>query len=148
MRVDQIGAATVDVDLRTQVLERHRRALDMPAGPAHAPGTFPARFAKGAYLPEDEIERVLLARVIWICPSLRGQRDHLRPAQPAQATVIGDASHAEIDVTVALVGMALRLQPYDERDDLRDRLAGSGEDIGSEHVEGRHVVHIDGGLFV
>src|SRR5438132_13815421 len=96
MRVDQIGAAPVDVDLRTQVLERHRRALDMPAGPAHAPGTFPARFAKGAYLPEDEIERILLSRVIWICPSLRGQRHPRPPAQPAQPTAIGDAPPPDI----------------------------------------------------
>src|SRR5438552_11952727 len=131
MRIDQIAAAAVDVDLGAKVFQHHRRALDMPAGAAHAPGTLPAWLAKGAYLPEDEIERFLLARVIGICTSLRGQRDHLLKAQAAQATVIDDASDAEIDVTVALVGMALRLQLHDQRDDLRNRLAGPREDVGS-----------------
>src|SRR5438132_12936771 len=120
----------------------------MPARPAHAPGTLPVWFARGAYLPEHEIERVLLARVIRICTSLRRERDHLLAAQPAQATVIGDTSHAEIDVALALVGMALRFQSHDQRDDLWNRLARSREDIGREHVEGRHVVNIEGRFFV
>src|SRR5438067_7509040 len=108
VRIDQIGAAAMDIDLWAQMLQRHRRALDMPARPAHAPGTLPVWFARGAYLPEHQIERVLLARVLRICTSLRRERDHLLAAQPAQATVIGDTSDAEIDVALALVGMALR----------------------------------------
>src|SRR4030081_3139221 len=130
MRIDQIGAAAMDVDLWAQMFQGHRRALDMPAWAAHAPGALPARFARRACLPEHEIERVLLAWVIRIGASLRGERHHLLAAQPAQAAVVGDTPHAEIDVAVALVGVALRLQPDNQGNDLRDRLAGPGEDVG------------------
>src|ERR1700694_888965 len=148
MRKEQVGATTVDVDLWAKVFEGHRRALDMPARAAHAPGAIPARFGRRACLPEHEIERVLLAGVIRIGASLRGERDHLLSTQPAQATVVGDAPHAEIDVAVALVGVALRLQPDDQRDDLWDRLAGPREDVGGQHIEGGHVLYIEGGLLV
>src|ERR1700704_707816 len=124
MRKDQVGAAAVHVDLWAQMFQGHRGAFDVPARAAHTPGTLPARFVRRARLPEQEIERVLLAWVIRIGASLPGQRDHLLPTQATQAAVVGDAPHAEIDVAIALVGMTLRLQPDDERDDLWDRLAG------------------------
>src|SRR5260370_38105803 len=107
----------------------------MPARAAHAPGTLPVRFVRRACLPEHEIERVLLSWVIRIGAPLGGQRDHLLTTQPAQATVVGDAPDAEIDVAVALVGMALRLEPDDQRDDFRDRLAGRRPDGGGRATE-------------
>src|SRR5581483_1531358 len=37
----QIDAAGMDIELLAQVFRCHRRALDMPAGEANAPGTLP-----------------------------------------------------------------------------------------------------------
>ena len=42
MREDQIVAAAVNVDAAAQMLGRHRRALDMPAGASATPGAVPA----------------------------------------------------------------------------------------------------------
>src|SRR5260370_14625096 len=115
----------------------------MPARAAYPPGTLPARFIGRASLPEHEIERVLLPRVIRIGASLGGQPDHLLTTEPAQATIVRDAAHAEIDVALTLVGMALRLEPDDQLHDLRDRLACPGHHIGRQHVEGRQAVPLD-----
>src|SRR5207248_10040028 len=61
VRVDQVGAAAVDLEPLSEVMVAHRAALDVPAGPAGAPGRLPARLVRQRSLPEDEIERVLLA---------------------------------------------------------------------------------------
>ena len=63
VREDQIGAAAVDVDLVTQRLADHGRALDMPPGPAAAPRTRPGRFACARVFPEGKVARVALARL-------------------------------------------------------------------------------------
>src|SRR2546422_6542290 len=58
---DQVGSAAVHVNLVAQVGERHGRTLDVPARASFSPRTRPARFVGRTFLPEQEIERVLLA---------------------------------------------------------------------------------------
>src|SRR5207237_4918918 len=61
---DQILPAAVHVEGGPQVPLRHRRALDVPPGPAGSPGTLPGdalRLARLRRLPEREIQRVPLA---------------------------------------------------------------------------------------
>src|SRR5581483_6577231 len=58
---DQIGATTVNVDRLAEIAQRHRRALDMPAGAARPPRAVPRRLAGLGALPEREVSRVLLA---------------------------------------------------------------------------------------
>ena len=61
VRVDQVAAAAVDVERLAEVADRHRGALDVPAGPAGAPGARPGRLAGLRGLPEQEVDRRLLA---------------------------------------------------------------------------------------
>src|SRR5262249_53720298 len=60
VREDQVAPAAVDVDLLAEVSADHRRALDVPAGPARAPRARPRRLAGAVALPEREVSRVLL----------------------------------------------------------------------------------------
>src|SRR3979411_3333262 len=121
MGENQVGAAAMHIHLLAQMLERHRRTLDVPARSPLAPGTLPARLVRRARLPEDEIERVLLARVIRISAALGRQLDHLLATEPAKAAIVGDTAHAEIDVALSPVGVALRLELAHQLDDLRNR---------------------------
>src|SRR5439155_12702365 len=121
-------------------------ALDVPAGATVPPGARPAWLVDGARLPEQKIERVLLAWVIRVGAPLGGEPDHLLATEPAQAAVIGDTTHPKINVVVAPVGMALRLERAHQPDDLRDRLARLREDVGGQHVERRHVAFVNGGF--
>ena len=43
VREDQVEAAAVDVDRLAEMRLDHRRAFDVPAGPAPAPGASPSR---------------------------------------------------------------------------------------------------------
>ena len=68
VREDQVLAAGMDVEGLAEELRRHRRALDVPAGPAAAPRARPGRLASLLVLgrdrlPEREVHRVALARV-------------------------------------------------------------------------------------
>src|SRR5205814_7624768 len=119
---DQVGTAAVDINLVAQVGERHGRALDVPAGASLSPGTGPVRFVWRTFLPEQEIERVLPARIVRIGAALGRKLDHLVATQPAQAAIVGDAAYPEVHVAAPPVGMALRLEPAHQRDDLRNRL--------------------------
>ena len=60
VREDEVLAAAVDIDLLAEVLQRHRRALDVPAGAALAPRAVPRRLAGLGALPEREVGGVLL----------------------------------------------------------------------------------------
>src|SRR3989475_4970563 len=56
----EIDATSVDVEGRSEILVRHRVALDVPSWPSVAPRTRPRRFVPFRFLPEREVERILL----------------------------------------------------------------------------------------
>ena len=63
MGKDQVDTAAVDIEMRTQMLFAHGRALDMPSRAAATPGTVPSRLIRARRLPQDEIAgRFLIGR--------------------------------------------------------------------------------------
>src|SRR3546814_9355559 len=60
MRKDEVEAAGVDVDRLAQMRLDHRRAFDVPAGAAPAPGRIPADHLRLRRLPQHEVGRVPL----------------------------------------------------------------------------------------
>src|SRR5258708_36298644 len=76
VREREVSPTTMNVYLWTEVMYRHRAALDMPARTTGTPGARPCRFARSLRLPEHKIERVLLAGVIGIIPALVGDGEH------------------------------------------------------------------------
>src|SRR5207237_9684672 len=63
MRELQVHAAAVDVELLAKQRAAHRRALDMPAGPALAPRRGPLRLVGLGALPQDEVQWIFLVRI-------------------------------------------------------------------------------------
>ena len=114
VRKDQIDAAAVDVDRRlAQQPQRHRRALDVPAGPAGSAAVVPRRLARLGGLPQHEVARVLLGVVV---------RVHARAGLDAfvietrQLAVRRQRRDAEVDRPVGLVGVPARLERLDHLD--------------------------------
>ena len=118
VREDQVAAAAVHVEVHAEQLLRHRRALDVPAGPAIAPRRGPrAVLALLARLPEREVllalfQSALLALV------------HLLERAVRELAVAGEARDAEVHVAARAVGVAGVDQRLDQFDDRGDRLAG------------------------
>src|SRR5207302_5175554 len=92
VREHQVEPAAVDLERRAEELLRHRRALDVPAGPASAPRRVPPRvLAFFVRLPQREVAWILFERVrlllLDLIRSLAGQ-----------AAVGREAPDAEVDV--------------------------------------------------
>ena len=64
-------------------VQRDRRALDVPAGPARPERRVPGRLARPGRPPQQRVERVLLARPVRVAAALGGQREHRSP-RPAR----------------------------------------------------------------
>ena len=139
----QVAPAAVDVELRPQQRQRHRRALDVPAGTARAPRAFPRRLALARALPECEVGRVALARVdrdprtrLELIERLAGQRPELLARR-------GDV---EVDVgrqrplgRLGDVGVPLRYQIGNDRDHLLDIVGRARHLRRRPHAERRQV---------
>src|SRR6476646_2115743 len=89
MREDQVGSAAVNINLVAKGLARHRRALDVPAGPSLAPRTLPPRLAGFGSLPEGEVTWVMLALVRLDARS----RKHRLGVAPREASIAREAWH-------------------------------------------------------
>ena len=105
----EVHAAAVDVEVLAEQLDRHRRALDVPAGTARAPRRLPGRLAGLGGLPQHEVERVALGLVhldaragAQVCEPLAGQL-------PVRLEVRHGVVHVAVraDVGVALVDQRL-----------------------------------------
>src|SRR5258708_27889065 len=97
MGEDQVGATAVDVESDAQDRLGHRRALDVPPGPAAAPRRVPRGVLAGFLpLPEGEVE--------WVALALRSLDAlaliHLVDVAVAELPVFGVAPNTEIDVSV------------------------------------------------
>src|SRR5262245_48650125 len=103
MREAQIEPAAVDVEGLPQVLDRHRRALDVPAGPSLAPRAIPRRLAWLGVLPQGEVARVFLLRTR--LDSRAGFQ--LFRVEAAKLAIILVARHIEVDVAISRVGVPL-----------------------------------------
>ena len=142
MREHQVGSAAVDVEGQAQVLARHGRTLDVPAGTALAPRAFPRRLAGLGGLPQREVEMVALAvfQTLAVSAQLAMAAFHLVDVATGQRAVISVATHAEVNIAFDLIRMAAVDELLDELDHLGDLLGGARSHIGVLHVHGVHVV--------
>ena len=126
---DEVQAAAVDLEARSQKAFGHGGALDVPAGTANSPRRLPERvLAFLVPLPEREIARILLERVLLL-------RFHLVGPLAGQPAVVGEAGDAVVDVALRLVGEAHGDELLDQGDDLRDRLGRLRLEVGPSEPE-------------
>ena len=111
MRKHQVDAAGVDVDRRfAEQPQRHRRALDVPAGTAGAAADVPRRLARLGRLPQHEVARALLVVLVGI--DARAGLDAF-VIEPRQLAVRRQRRDLEVDRSVARVGMAALAERVD-----------------------------------
>ncbi len=96
VREDQVHSPAVDLEAVPEVLEAHRRALDVPARPPPAPGALPAPLTPLRALPQREVQRVALARLVSLDPR-SGQE--LVEISARQLAVSREAAHRKVHVS-------------------------------------------------
>src|SRR6185436_9901819 len=112
--------ARMEIDRRTQQAERHRRALDVPAGTAGAEPGVPHRLARLARLPQHEIAGVVL--LVLVTVDARAALDP-RVIEPRETAVLGKRRDLEVDRSVALIRVPPLLERHDRLGHRRDVLA-------------------------
>ena len=109
---------------------RHRRALDVPAGPADAPRRLPRRvLALLGRLPEREVARVLLARVRLLLLDLVG------PLARERAVGRRSARRGSRRRRPTAYAWPAASSSLDQRDDLGDRLGRERLRVGHPEPE-------------
>src|SRR5438093_845866 len=88
-------AATVAWSRAAGAADRHGRALDVPAGPAGAPGRVPRRLAGLGRLPEGEVDRGALA-LVDLDPGA-GRLQQVVEAAVGEGAVVRKALDREVD---------------------------------------------------
>src|SRR5690606_22800389 len=99
-----------------EVLGRHRGALDVPPRPAGPPRALPRRLARLGGLPEREVGRRALARI------LVGRGAQVLDLAPAQLAVGREGLDGEPHRALARISVPARDELLDEPDDLGHRL--------------------------
>ena len=131
VREDQVIAAAVDIDLLTQVAQVHRRAFNMPAGAALTPRAVPGGFAGFGRFPQGKIHRVLFPFV-----DLDARAGlHIFQLAPGELAVIFIPLHAEINIPVRPVGIALSISPWIMAMIWIHLLGGARVDRGGQYVQ-------------
>src|SRR5262249_8206397 len=135
---DQVVAAAVDVEALPQQVERHRRALDVPAGPALAPGRVPRRLPRLGRLPEREVDRVALALVD--VDARAGRLEEIVQPAVRELPVLGERRDVEVHALplddVRATGV------HELADELHHPVDVPGrarQRVGAAHAEPRHL---------
>ena len=116
VREDQVHPAAVQVNLFSQVANRHRRALNVPARPTRPPRTLPLRLTRLRPFPQGEVHRVF-----FLDPDIRRlRRDHVIQRTPRQLPVARHLPHPEIHIAAGRIRHPLLDQSTDQIQHLRD----------------------------
>src|SRR5947209_20604261 len=111
MREDEVGAATVDLEVDAEDLLRHRGALDVPPRPPATPRRLPGGVLAGFLrLPEREVVGVPLERGDVVLPLINRLDGPVR-----ELPVAGEALDAEVHVPSRHVRVSRLEQLLDER---------------------------------
>ena len=112
------------------MLERHRRALDVPAGSTRSPRTSPIRLFRFHCFPKSEISRIFLAAFL-----VASAFEHFVDVLTAQLAVIGLTTNSVVDRAIQFIRSFSIDQPLDQFNDLRHILGGSGMHCRTSNIE-------------
>src|SRR6266446_2333645 len=128
---DEVLAPAMDVERRAEILHRHGRALDVPAGASIPPGTRPRRLARLGRFPQREVTWVAFA-LVHVDAGAGEQLVEVLAGQPAVGRKPRDL---EVDVTLDDVGDTGGDELLDEPGHLLDMVSGLGLDVAALHAD-------------
>ena len=139
MRENEVTAAAMEVKLLTEVFQRHRRTLDMPAWTAFAPGAVPARFTRLGCLPKGKVHRMFLALI----HINAGTSLHILKLAAAQLAISGKFLHAVEHIPIIhSISIALVHELLHHGDNIGNGFADARINIGAFDIERIHSLEI------
>src|ERR1041384_2856519 len=133
MRKNQIDPAAMNVKRFTQVLHRHCRAFQMPAGSAFAKRRGPARLAFFFRpFPQNEVARGVFFLFVGVDTRARLIAFDFQSRKPA---ILRKRTYAEVERAFAIVGVLLLGKPVHQLDHLRYVIGRPRHHLGSLDIE-------------
>ena len=139
MRKDEVGAAGVNIERRPQIARAHDGALDVPARAPGSPRARPRGLSRRLRLPEHEVERIALARVVGMIAARVGHRQHLRARKVAEPAEGRPVAHGVVHAAPRDIGEAALDQRGSRGHDVGDDIGRAGIVIRRTDVELLHV---------
>ncbi len=133
MREHQVFAAGVQVERGAEILHRHRRALDVPAGTSWPERRLPMRLAGFGRFPEREIAGLFLVETVGVHTRAIFYMGEVLLRELAVGRKLGHAVVA--GAIVGAVGHALLRQLGDELGHILYMFGGAGDDLWLFEVE-------------
>ena len=106
MGVDQVGAATVQIEGRARGATSTSPSTRCAIQGGRVRTGNPSWFVGERRLPKDEVERIALAGVVGMPAPLAGELDHLLARSMRELAVCGDLRDVEVRDAVGVVGEA------------------------------------------
>ncbi len=113
MGEDEVATATVKVDRLAQLAQRERAAFDVPTRTSGSPHRFPRGLVVGRRMPEDEVERISLGRIVDVTATFTGEGDHLLAGVMTHGAETGELA----DVEVHRARRDVRVPPFENHAD-------------------------------
>src|SRR5437660_327586 len=129
MGKDEVEPPEMKLEGRAEELLRHRRALDVPAGAASAPGRVPGRvLSRLCGLPECEVARVLLERARILVG--------LELVEPLsrEVSVVVEPGDAKVDIAAGLVREAVPAELLGQRETESTQVAADRLELPDESM--------------
>ena len=149
MGEDKVHAAAMDVEMLTQILASHGRALTVPSGETVAPGRWPAHdMLFGCFLPEGEVGLVLLlahSTQVAACVLNVLQRTSAQSAILVFLVVFLDV---KIDTAVGFIGKTIVQNLLHQLLLLNDMTSGMGLNRRWQHVQRLHGLMVAVGIIL
>ena len=141
VREREVLPTTVEIEPFAQQIERHRRALDVPARTAPTPRRVPGGLARLGRLPEREVHRAALG-LVDVDPGT-GRFAQLLERPVWERAVTLERLDREVHALARnLIGVPGLDEFADEVEHAVDVLGGVGAMIGFAHTEAGHVVEV------
>ncbi|CQD20610.1 hypothetical protein BN970_04723 [Mycolicibacterium conceptionense] len=144
VRENQVTAAALDVEDRTDAGERDGRTLDVPARPARAERRGPAGLPGPLRPPQQRVELVALTYAVGVTAPLAEQAQHgLAVVARLVAELnrgVGAVVHVGIFGVVDHVGRTRGQHLLHQLDHLGDRVGGGHVVVRRQHAQRGHVV--------
>jgi len=140
VREDEVGTAAVQIDRRAELAQRESGTLDVPARSTRTPQRVPRGLVARRRLPQDEVERVALVRVVDIAAAFAREGDHRVAVEPRQRAELLAARHVEVHRSAGAVRISAVEHHADESADVGNRRRCARTRIHLECVECGKVV--------
>ena len=131
MREDQVFATAMNINRISQILARHRRAFNMPAGTSFRPGRSPVRLARLCSLPQRKVSGMFLD----ITHFNTSARLQVFQRLMGQFAVILKIMGAEINIPICFIGITFIDQHLNKRNDLIHHLGNLWMEVGRHNVQ-------------